>query len=181
MKEGSLLVSLKIVLGFSLLLYGQQETVPVRMGSGEMTFETVPGWGLGDDGKSILGSTHGSVVIDNSGNIYTSSKKGVTVFSPSGEVIRSYWTKDHSDIHDMEIRQEDDQEFIYGARDANAEGIKFRAIDGRIILRFSFPPKSGLTGENFSPTALTVAPTGDDYLSDGYGSNVIFIYDREGK
>ena len=181
MKKNSLLVPLRIVLGFSLLLYGQQETVPVRMGSGEMTFETVPGWGLGDDGKSILGSTHGSVVIDNSGNIYTSSKKGVTVFSPSGEVIRSYWTKDHSDIHDMEIRQEYDQEFIYGARDANAEGIKFRAIDGRIILRFSFPPNSGLTVENFSPTAITVAPNGDVYLSDGYGSNMIFIYDKEGK
>ena len=105
MNKDSLLVPLRIVLGFSLLLYGQQETVPIRMGSGEMTFETVPGWGLGDDGKSIQGSTHGSVVIDNSGNIYTSSKKGVTVFSPSGEVIRSYWTKDHSDIHDMETKE----------------------------------------------------------------------------
>jgi hypothetical protein len=41
----------------------------VRMGSGAMTFDTVPGWGLGDDGKSVLGGTHGGVVIDKAGNI----------------------------------------------------------------------------------------------------------------
>ena len=152
----------------------------VRMGSGEMTFQTVPGWGLGKDGKSILGSTHGSVVIDNTGNIFTSSKKGVTVFSPSGTVIRSYWSEDLSDIHDMEIRQENEEEYIYGARDANGEGIKFRASDGEIILRYRFPENSGLTTEKFSPTAITVAPNGDVYLSDGYGSNIIFIYDKEG-
>ena len=28
---------------------------PVRMGSGLMTFDTVPGWGLGADGKSVIG------------------------------------------------------------------------------------------------------------------------------
>ena len=39
---------------------------PVRMGSGIMTFDTVPGWGLGEDGKSVIGSTHGGVVVDKS-------------------------------------------------------------------------------------------------------------------
>ena len=42
---------------------------PVRMGCGTMTFDTVPGWGLRPDGKSALGPTHGSVVIDKAGKI----------------------------------------------------------------------------------------------------------------
>ena len=50
---------------------------PVRMGSGTMTFDTVPGWGLGDDGKSVIGATHGGVTIDKAGNIYTSADIGV--------------------------------------------------------------------------------------------------------
>ena len=54
MKKHSLLSILIVLLAFSLFIEGRQETVPVRMGSGEMTFETIPGWGLGDDGKSIL-------------------------------------------------------------------------------------------------------------------------------
>ena len=36
---------------------------PVRMGCGKMTFDTVPGWGLGEDGKSQIGSTHGGVAV----------------------------------------------------------------------------------------------------------------------
>ena len=74
---------------------------PVRMGCGMMTFDTVPGWGLGEDGKSQIGPTHGSVVIDKEGNIYTSANMGVFVFSPEGKLIRRFgvcgctqvWTK----------------------------------------------------------------------------------------
>ena len=181
MKKNISLILVTIIMGFSFLLHGQSKTVPVRMGSGQMTFDTVPGWGLGNDGKSILGATHGSVVIDNDGNIYTSSQKGITVFSSNGKVIRSFLTKDHKDIHDMEIRKENDEEYIYGARDSNAEGIKFRASDGKIMLRFGFPKESGLQVKEFSPTAITVAPNGDIFLSDGYGSNIIFKYDKQGK
>ena len=67
-----------------------RQTEPVRMGCGLMTFDTVPGWGLGADGKSVLGPTHGGVVIDKSGNIYTSAHAGVFVFSPDGKVIRKF-------------------------------------------------------------------------------------------
>ena len=63
---------------------------PVRMGCGLMTFDTVPGWGLGSDGKSVLGSTHGGVAVDTAGNIYTSAQAGVFVFSPDGKVVRRF-------------------------------------------------------------------------------------------
>src|SRR5690606_1030802 len=54
------------------------ETVtPVRMGAGAMTFDTVPGWGLRPDGHSALGPTHGGVVVDKAGNVFTSADKGV--------------------------------------------------------------------------------------------------------
>ena len=133
------------------------ETKPVRMGTGIMTFDTVPGWGLRPDGQSAIGPTHGSVVIDKAGNIYTSADQGVYVFSPEGKVIHSYVGGDYTRLHDMEIRAEGDKEFIYGARNANAEGIKFNA------------------------TAITVAANGDIYLSNGYASNHVFRYDKNGK
>ncbi|TWU05672.1 6-bladed beta-propeller [Stieleria varia] len=154
---------------------------PVRMGAGDMTFDTVPGWGLRPDGNSPLGPTHGAVVIDKSGNIYTSAKAGVFVFSPEGQVIHSYLGPDYSNIHDMEIRQEDDGEFIYGARNQNAEGIKFNVHNGEIVLHLPFPKESGLDLKKFNPTAITVATNGDIYLSDGYASNHIFRFDKTGK
>jgi hypothetical protein len=158
------------------------ETGPVRMGAGLMTFDTVPGWGLGDDGKSVLGATHGGVVLDKAGNVYVSANKGVVVFSPDGKVLREFVDEDHSSLHDVEIREEEGVEYIYGARNQNREGIKFRADDGEIVLRLPFPKASGLNPlAKFNPTAITVAPNGDIYLADGYASNVIFRFDKKGK
>ena len=158
-----------------------EKVAPVRMGCGFMTFDTVPGWGLRPDGRSALGPTHGAVVIDNDGSVYVSANKGVVVFSPEGKVLREYIGPDYTMLHDMEIRAEGDAEFIYGARNNSAEGIKFNARTGEIALRLPFPKESGLDLKKFNPTAITVAPNGDIFLSDGYASNHIFKFDKSGK
>src|SRR6476659_650120 len=105
-----------IALLISLPVLAAEPAKPVRMGSEAMTFDTVPGWGLLPDGKSALGPTHGSVVIDKAGNVYTSAIKGVVVFSPDGKVIRTFIGPKYSEIHDMKIHDEDGIEFIYAAR-----------------------------------------------------------------
>src|SRR5579859_2562936 len=170
MKYRLLPVALAVVLGMAVPGLAGDSSQPVRMGSGIMTFDTVPGWGLGENGKSVIGPTHGSVVIDKAGSIYTSSQLGVFVFSPEGKVIRRFLGDKYSNIHDMEIRDEAEGEFIYGARNANAEGIKFSAETGDIVLKLGFPQESGLKLEKFNPTAITIAPNGDIFLSDGYAS-----------
>lgn len=181
MKKSSVFTAVVLAAVVACPLFAAELPKPVRMGCGIMTFDTVPGWGLGEDGKSVLGSTHGSVVIDKAGNIYTSSSMGVFVFSPDGKVIRRFLGDEYNNIHDMEIRVEADGEYIYGARNANAEGIKFNAETGAMMLKLPFPKESGLNLDKFSPTAITVAPNGDIILSDGYASNYIFKFDKNGK
>jgi hypothetical protein len=180
MKNCSSPVAFTLVIGLALPALAADGTQPVRMGSGLMTFDTVPGWGLGPDGKSVIGPCHGSVVVDKDGHIYTSAHAGVFVFSPQGKVIRSFLGEKYSDIHDMKIRGEADGEYIYAARNVNGEGIKFNARTGEITLRLPFPEESGLGLKKFSPTAMTVAPDGDIFLSDGYASDHIFKFDRAG-
>ena len=157
------------------------KVAPVRMGCGIMTFDTVPGWGLDDAGRSQIGPTHGGVVIDKAGSIYTSANIGVIVFSPEGKVIRRFVGPEYENIHDMKIREEADGEYIYGARNNNAEGIKFVAETGAIVLKLPFPKESGLEPKPFNPTAIAVADNGDIFLSDGYGQNHIFKFDKTGK
>jgi len=175
--------SLAVAVLFSLALpaFAADKVAPVRMGSGIMTFDTVPGWGLGEDGKSVIGSTHGGVVIDKAGSIYTSAAVGVFVFSPEGKVIRRFLGDKYSNIHDLEVRTEGNDEFIYGARNAAGEGIKFHAETGDIVLTLGIPKESGLNLTKWSPTAITVAPNGDIILADGYASNHIFKFDKTGK
>ena len=82
----------------------------------------------------------------------------------------------------MEIRKEEGGEFIYGARNAAAEGVKFNAHSGEIVLKLPLPAQeSGLGKVPFSPTAITVGPNGDIFLSNGYATNHIFKFDKNGK
>lgn len=181
MKSRLLFLVFTVLCGVALPGIAAEKVQPVRMGAGLMTFDTVPGWGLGEDGKSVLGGTHGGVVVDKAGNIYTSSSLGVFVFSPEGKVVRRFLGDAYSNIHDIEIRDEGDAEFIYGARNVAGEGIKFHAETGDIVLKLGIPEESGLNLKKWSPTAITVAPNGDIILSDGYASNHIFKFDKTGK
>ena len=181
MKSRVPFVAALFVLGLTLSVLAADKAQPVRMGSGLMTFDTVPGWGLRPDVTSALGPTHGGVVVDKAGNVYVSANKGVVVFSPEGVVIKTYEGDKYSNIHDLKIRDEDGTEFIYGARNNNAEGIKFNAQTGDIVLRLPFPKESGLNLTKFNPTAITIAPSGDIFLADGYASNIIFKFDKSGK
>ncbi len=59
--------------------------------------------------------------------------------------------------------------------------MKFNPQTGEIVLKLPFPKESGLNLKKFNPTAITVAPNGDIFLSDGYASNHIFKFDKNGK
>lgn len=180
-RRGWLALPLCLTLCLALPVLAADKVQPVRTGSGAMTFETVPGWGLRPDGSSALGSTHGGVAVDKDGNIYVSANRGVIVFAPDGKVIKEHTGDKFTALHDIKLRAEGDDEFIYGARNNAAEGIKFNARTGEVVLTLPFPKESGLDLKKFSPTAITVAPNGDIFLSDGYASNRIFKFDKTGK
>jgi DNA-binding beta-propeller fold protein YncE len=179
-KNISIGIAITVLLSMATPVLAEELPRPVRMGAGLMTFDTVPGWGLRPDGSSALGPTHGAVVIDEEGNIYTSAKKGVVVFSPAGVVIHSFLGEDYSNIHDMEIRKEAEREFIYAARNNNAEAIKFDCHSGEIVLKLGVPEEAGLGEIKFNPTAVTIAPNGDIFVSNGYATNHIFKFDKDG-
>ncbi|NBV45579.1 MAG: 6-bladed beta-propeller [Planctomycetia bacterium] len=173
---------LAIVVALAPLMLPAAELIaPVRMGCGTMTFDTVPGWGLGPDGKSVLGSTHGGVAVGKDGTIWTSSALGIFGFSPDGQVVRRFLGDAWSNIHDLKIRAEGDTEYLYGARNVAGEGIKVHASTGYVVLTIGLPTAAGLDLKKWAPTAITVAPDGTIFVADGYASNHIFVFDRAGK
>lgn len=166
------------------LVLGEAVAVePVRMGCGIMTFDTVPGWGLDDDGRSQIGPTHGSVVVDSQGLVYTSSSLGIFVFTPEGRLVRRHLGGDYTGLHDMKLRTEEGRDYIYGARNAAGQGIKIDAETGDVVLKLGIPTAAecGIEIAKWSPTAITVAPNGEIYLADGYASNQIFRFGPDGK
>lgn len=155
---------------------------PVRMGCGIMTFDTVPGWGLDEQGTSQIGPTHGSVVVDTKGQVYTSSSLGIFVFTPEGKLVRRHLGGAYTGLHDMKLRTEEGRDFIYGARNAAGQGIKIDAETGAVVLTLGIPSEDecGIAIAKWAPTAITVAPNEEIYLADGYASNQIFRFAPDG-
>ena len=178
MKSSLILLALGVA---SSVIHLTAKSKPVRLGKGDMMFQTVPGWGLDKDGFSQLGGTHGGVVVSKTGDVFVSANKGVVVFNQTGKKLREYVGARYQMMHDIELREEGGIEYIYGARNKHGEGVKFKASDGEIVLNLPFPKDSGLNLKRFSPTAITVAPNGDIYLADGYSSNLIFRFNKSGK
>ena len=80
MKIQSVFVGIAMFVCSTVAIFGQDQVVPVRMGSGSLQFETVPGWGLRPDGSSALGPTHGGVVVDSENNVYVAPTKAWSCF-----------------------------------------------------------------------------------------------------
>ena len=60
MKRCPIYTALTLVLFTAMPVFAGEKTQPVRTGTGLMTFDTVPGWGLDADGKSVLGAVLGT-------------------------------------------------------------------------------------------------------------------------
>lgn len=161
---------------------GGSEANSTATSSGEYLFEAVPGW-AGIPDKLQIGPTHGGVVVDKAGLIYTSSDsaKGIYVFQPDGTLVRTI-APDYSGIHGMNIREENGEEFIYAAHLLGFQAIKMK-LDGSVVLTITYPREANMypEGKGFKPTAIAVAPSGEIFVADGYGSSRIHKFTADGK
>ena len=151
-------------------------TSPVQTGQGSLTYTTVPGWGK-VPGSEHIGSTHGGIVVDKAGKIYVSTDGPQTLiaFDADGKYIKSFGPAFRG-IHGMNINTEDGKEYIYAA--AMGKVMKLD-LEGNIVLTLDGSKQDGHAWKR--ATAVAVAPNGDIFVADGYGSSIIFKYDKAGK
>ena len=172
---------------------------PIILGKGEHTYELVPGWGELPEGKRY-GNTH-AVVETEDGRIFVhnASPTGdcTCIFDPDGKFIKS-WGHDFAGLgkglsggaHGMDIRKEGNEEFLYLAPTGMHRVYK-TTLDGEIVMSRQYPRLArdvrdgkvvpDYTSEaKYVPTFIALAPNGDFYVTDGYGSNFVHRYNLEG-
>ncbi|HBY61045.1 MAG TPA: hypothetical protein DEH78_14575 [Solibacterales bacterium] len=163
------------------------------VGAGDHTYEVIHDWG--ELPKTIAyGNTHG-VVEDSKGHIYvhhtvndvSESHDTMVVFDEKGKFVKS-WGKDFKGgAHGLHIRKEGREEFLYLC-DTKRNLVVKTTLDGREMFTLGYPKESpqyapGADGKpkKYSPTNLAVAPNGDIYVGDGYGSSYINQYNAKGE
>ena len=169
------------------------------IGEGAYKYEVTHDWGeLPSHIK--WGNTHG-VCEDSQGNIYvhhtvhatSESADSVVVFDKKGKFVRSWGKEFRGVAHGIHVRKEGSTEYIYlSVNVANprlqpppplSAAIVKTTLKGEIVWKIQGPPnvdayKPGPDGtpKRYSPTNLVIAPNGDIYVGDGYGSSYISQY-----
>src|SRR5579862_2286006 len=153
-------------------------------------FKTVPDWLKLPEGRPALGNQHGDVAVSSKGEVYVSVQDptaGLQVYSPDGTFLRNV-ADAPSDFHGFVIRRQPDGEFIFGSRLREQTIVKM-TLDGKVVLTI---PASAIPDEfkvrnarsnqlALALTGLDVAPNGDIYVADGYASDYIHRFDKNGK
>ena len=163
------------------------------IGIGKHTYEAIHDWGeLPAEIK--YGNTHG-VVEDSQGHIYvhhtvhatSESADSMVVFDENGKFVKSWGKEFKGGAHGLHIQKEGSTEFLYLCD--TARGIVMKAtLNGEAVFTLGYPDESaayqpGSDGKKpkYSPTNLAIAPNGDLFVGDGYGSSYINQYNRKGE
>jgi hypothetical protein len=173
-------------------------TKPLIIGEGEHKYECIHDWGqLPSNIK--YGNTH-SVVEDAQGHIYvhhtvykdSPSADSVVVFDEKGKFVRSFGPMFRGGAHGLFLNKEGKDEVLYFCDEKHGIITK-RTLKGEEIWTMGYPQDSpiyqkgpgstgpgGAAGLNYRPTNFAIAPNGDFWVGDGYGSYYMFHYSQKG-
>jgi peptidylamidoglycolate lyase len=173
---------------------------PVKIGEGKWTYTLDENWGKLPEGMGFgLGC---GIVVDSKDRVYVTSRSTspcVAVFGPDGK-LEETWGKDFGNGYDPEQvkatahcvywSKEPDGEFLYftenSVRDNPALGKRVYKTDlkGKVLYTIGNVDKEDATHQKFTwtnPTDVAVAPNGDIYIVDGYGSQIVSRFDKNFK
>jgi len=164
------------------------------LGEGDHKYECIHDWGeLPSNIK--YGNTH-SVCEDAQGHIYihhtvykdSPSPDSVVVFDEKGKFVRSWGPMFRGGAHGMHLRKEGKTEYLYFCDEKHGIITK-RTLKGEEVWTLGYPQDSpiyqkgpgstgpgGAAGLNYRPTNIAIAPNGDFWVGDGYGSYYMFHY-----
>jgi sugar lactone lactonase YvrE len=153
-------------------------------------YEAVADWLKLPAGRETLGPMHGDIAVSRAGEVYVSIETeamGVQVFSPDGRYLRSL-ARAPADLHGFVIRDAGDGEHLYGVSLRGQKFVKM-TLAGEVVLEIARDaiPREYWTANRFSTelgvllSGMDVAPNGDLYVTDGYSSDYVHRFDRNGR
>ncbi len=155
---------------------------PLIVGHGTHRYWVEKNWSKADHVKFPLNNCH-EMVQSSDGRLFLVTdhpQNNILIYQTDGTLLDHWTLKSHSG-HGLTLSREGDQEFLYIAM---TEGrVVKTTLEGKVLLEIDPPSKVNFyTPEmSYNPTETAIAPNGDIYVIDGYGSQYILHYSKEGK
>ncbi|MBS0208318.1 MAG: twin-arginine translocation signal domain-containing protein [Planctomycetes bacterium] len=169
---------------------------PVKIGEGKWTYTLDPTWGQLPAGmKYGLGC---AVVVDSQDRVYVTSRSVnpcVAIFDRDGKLLET-WSNDFAEkvgytaqqvastAHGLYWSKEPDGEFFYFTENKPGSRVYKTDLSGKVLYEIGKEVKQGSASAPFefvNPTDVAVAPNGDIYVVDGYGSQLVHRFDKNFK
>ena len=164
------------------------------VGAGPYTYEAHHDWGTLPGGLAY-GNTHG-VCVDAQRHVYihhtvhASSERHdtIVVFDDDGRFVRSWGRQFEGGAHGLHIGTDGRDQFLILC-DTKRATVSRTTLAGEVVWQLGYPAESpayatnpdGSPATKYSPTNVAIAPNGDIYVADGYGSSFITQYDAGGR
>lgn len=152
------------------------------MGEGKHTYEVHHDYLKLPDGRQ-WGYTH-SVAITKDGRtiVHSQCQDAVAIFDPKGKFIKSWNGGFDKGAHGMTLGRDGNREYLVFC-DVDRLKVYKTTLDGEVMWERGLPEESGVykPGMVYKPTNAAIAPNGDIYVADGYGSSFIHQYASDGK
>ncbi len=165
----------------------QSKTAPefhgAIVGHGDFRYRVDKLWSKADPEKTPVKDCH-EMVQAKDGRLFlltNQARNNVLVYHVDGTLLNT-WTLGFGGAHGLSLHEEAGGREVLFITDTGGKVVK-TTLEGEVMLELQAPSASGAYGARdvYSPTETAVAPNGDIYVADGYGSQYILRFDREGR
>ncbi|WP_372747847.1 6-bladed beta-propeller [Litorivivens sp.] len=152
------------------------------LGEGQYRYRLDRQW-CQTDAQSLQVNNCHEMVIDSKNRLYLltdNPKNNIIIFNRTGHV-EGKWTLNSSGAHGLTLAVENGKEVLWICDPYNPRVMKF-SLSGDLLKILPNPADAGIYSRSmpYAPTQTAVAPNGDIYVADGYGSQHILQFDNGG-
>ncbi|WPU92273.1 twin-arginine translocation signal domain-containing protein [Mucilaginibacter sabulilitoris] len=177
------------------ILHKDMKSDDQTIGQGGFTYKADKNWAKISVNSNPLANCH-EMVQDSKGRLIMlgdHTNNNILIFDKSGKLL-DYWGTSLPGGHGLSISKEGGEDFLLltdcgwaldrtGANYGQSGQVLKTTLDGKLIFAIGHPRTIGIykDDEPFKPTETAVAPNGDIYVADGYGSDYIIQYNSKGQ